>query len=87
MSNAVYTIRRLSNRPTRRVGTKLTRASSLKAVGAMREIESLANANGGLAGKSYVVPGETLEVAMRLIDWGFTYSTPFGSNTAGCEDA
>lgn len=89
MVSSTYMIRRLENRPVRTVevevnrGTTVTRPSSLAAIEALQEIERL---NGGVwAGKTYKVPGETLEVLSRLIKWGFNYSTPEGSNVAGTE--
>ena len=82
-----WTIRRLHNRPVVKSGTTLTRPSSLNAVSGLLEIERLADANGGMSGKTYTVSGDSLEVFSRLIKWGFTYNTPNGSNIAGCEDA
>lgn len=90
MVSDTYMIRRLENRPATRTvevevvkGTNITRPSSLKAIEALQEISRL---NGGVfAGKTYKVPGESLEVYKRLIEWGFNYSTPEGSNVAGVE--
>jgi len=89
MVSQTYMIRRLENRPTRTVevevrrGTNITRPSSLEAVEALQEIARL---NGGdFAGKTYKVPGASLEVYKRLIEYGFNYSTSEGSNVAGVE--
>ena len=89
MVHEQYMIRRLENRPARvvevevRRGTNITRTSSLRAVEALQEIARL---NGGdFAGKTYKVPGETLECLKRLVEWGFNYSTPEGENVAGIE--
>lgn len=82
-----WTIRRLHNRPAVVRGTNLTRPSSLNAVSGLLEIERLAAPNGGMAGKTYTVSGDSLEVFNRLIKWSYTYNTPNGSNIAGCEDA
>lgn len=87
MVSEAYMIRRLENRPIRTVevtkGTNVTRPSSLKAIEALQEISRL---NGGnFAGKTYKVPGESLEVFKRLIEWGFNYSTSEGTNVAGVE--